>query len=311
MFRNLSTIGLPLSGRASELIELALSFGFDSMDIDIVDFQQQADAFGVEHARRLMVSARLKSGLFHLPVDLGSDDETFNRDMELLPKRLDLAQATEALRAWTTIEPASDEHAFKDYFEFLRKRLDTVGELLAKRGIMLGLSIVPEAEAREGKTHQFIHTFEGLLGLVASSHPSIGAIVDAWALHVTGEPIEMIAKTPAGRIVEVRLSDAPRDVPVAELHLQHRLLPGETGVISMGAVLTQAKAAGFDGPVTPCADRSTLAGRGREKLVKLAGDRLETAWREADLPMVPRWFLPVAKDMTPYVPPEVFAAAGE
>jgi hypothetical protein len=27
--------------------------------------------------------------------------------------------------------------------------------------------------------------------------------------------------------------------------------------------------------------------------------------------MVPRWFLPVAKDMTPYVPPEVFAAAGE
>ena len=138
MFRNLSTIGLPLSGRASELIELALSFGFDSMDIDIVDFQQQADAFGVEHARRLMVSARLKSGLFHLPVDLGSDDETFNRDMELLPKRLDLAQATEALRAWTTIEPASEEHAFKDYFEFLRKRLDTVGDLLAKRGIMLG-----------------------------------------------------------------------------------------------------------------------------------------------------------------------------
>jgi hypothetical protein len=46
MFRNLSTVGLPLSGRPSELIELALSFGFDAMDIDIVDFQQQAEAFG-------------------------------------------------------------------------------------------------------------------------------------------------------------------------------------------------------------------------------------------------------------------------
>ena len=74
MFRNLSTVCLPLSGRPSELIELALSFGFDSMDIDIVDFQQQAEAFGVEHARRLMVSARLKNGLFHLPVDLAGDD---------------------------------------------------------------------------------------------------------------------------------------------------------------------------------------------------------------------------------------------
>lgn len=311
MFRNLSTVGLPLSGRASELIELALSFGFDSMDIDIIDFQQQAEAFGVEHARRLMVSARLKSGLFHLPVDLAADDAAFNHDMELLPKRLDMAQATEAPRAWTTIAPASDEHSFKDFFELHRKRLDTIGDLLAKRGIMLGLTIQPEAEAREGKAHQFIHTFEGLLGLVAVSHQNIGAIVDAWALHVTGEPLDLIAKAPRGKIVEVRLSDAPRDVPAAELHHQHRLLPGDTGVISMAAVLTQAKAAGFDGPVTPCADRSTLGGRGREKLVKLAGDRLESAWREAGLPIVPRWFLPVAKDTTPFGVPEVFAPAAE
>lgn len=311
MFRNLSTVGLPLSGRASELIELALSFGFDSMDIDIIDFQQQAEAFGVEHARRLMVSARLKSGLFHLPVDLAADDAAFDHSMELLPQRLDMAQATEALRAWTTVAPASDEHAFKDFFELHRKRLDTIGDLLAKRGIMLGLRIVPAAEAREGKAHQFIHTFEGLLGLVAVSHQNVGAIVDAWDLHVTGEPLDLIAKVPLGKIVEVRLSDAPRDVPAAELQCQHRLLPGETGVISMAAVLTQADTAGFDGPVTPCADRSTLGGRGREKLVKLAGDRLESAWREAGLPIVTRWFMPVAKDMTPFVPPEVFAAAGE
>jgi hypothetical protein len=75
-----------------------------------------------------------------------------------------------------------------------------------------------------------------------------------------------------------------------------RLMPGETGVINSAAVLTQAKNAGFDGPVTPWADRSTLAGRGRERIVKVAGDRLEAVWREAGLPIVPRWFTPVAKD---------------
>jgi hypothetical protein len=73
-------------------------------------------------------------------------------------------------------------------------------------------------------------------------------------------------------------------------------MPGETGVINSAAVLAQVKAAGFDGPVTPWADRSTLAGRGRERIVKLAGDRLEAAWREAGLPIAPRWFTPVAKD---------------
>jgi hypothetical protein len=296
MFRNLSTVGLPLSGRPSELIELALSFGFDSMDIDIIDFQQQAEAFGVEHARRLMVSARLKSGMFELPLDVSGDEESFARDMEHLPQRLDMAQATEALRASAVIAPASDEHAFKDFFELHRKRLDTIGDLLEKRGIMLGLSYIPEAAAREGKANAFISSFEGLIGLVATSHPSIGAIVDSWALHASGEPLEMMAKVPAGRIVEVRLSDAPRDVAAGELTYQHRLMPGDTGAISMGDVLTQAKAAGFDGPVTPCADRTNLAGRGREKLVKLAGDRLEAGWREAGLPIVPRWFMPVAKE---------------
>jgi len=296
MFRNLSTVGLPLSGRPSELIELALSFGFDAMDIDLLDFQQQAEAFGVPHARRLMVSARLKSGTFHLPVDLAADEADYKEHMAALPKRLELAAAAEAARAVTTVAPASDEHSFKDFFELYRKRLNEVGDLLAQHGIMLGLTIRPEAEAREGKTHQFIHTFEGLLGLVAVAHERIGAIADAWALHVTGEPLDMIARVPQGRLVEVRLSDAPRDVAPAEMNHTHRLMPGDTGVIPMGAVLSQAKAAGFDGPVTPWADRSTLVGRGREKIVRLAGDRLETAWKEAGLPIAPRWFTPVLRD---------------
>lgn len=296
MFRNLSTVGLPLSGRPSELIELALSFGFDAMDIDLLDFQQQAEAFGVPHARRLMVSARLKSGTFHLPVDLAADEAEFKEQMAALPKRLELAAAAEAARAVTTVAPASDEHSFKDFFELYRKRLNEVGDLLAPHGIMLGLNVRPEAEAREGKTNQFIHTFEGLLGLVAVAHDRVGAIADAWALHVTGEPLDMIARVPKGRLVEVRLSDAPRDVPAAEMNHTHRLMPGDTGVIPMGAVLSQAKAAGFDGPVTPWADRSTLVGRGREKIVRLAGDRLEAAWKEAGLPIAPRWFTPVLRD---------------
>ena len=135
-----------------------------------------------------------------------------------------------------------------------------------------------------------------VMGLLAVSHPRIGAVVDSWAFHVTGEPLELIGKVPKGRIVEVRLSDAPRDVPASELSHAQRLMPGDSGVIAMAPVLVQAKNAGFDGPVTPWADRSTLAGRGRERIVKLAGDRLEAAWKEAGLPIVPRWFTPVAKD---------------
>jgi len=296
MFRNLSTVGLPRSGRPSELIELALSFGFDGMDIDILDMQKQAAVYGVEHARRLMVSARLKSGLFHLPVRLDAEEAEFAAAVAALPAQLEVAAACECARAVTTLAPASEEHPFKDFFELHRIRLHTLGDLFAAHGMQLGLAIRPEAAARAGKAHAFIHTLEGLIGLVAVAHERIGAVVDAWALHVSGEPLDLIAKVPAGRIVEVRLSDAPRAVAAADLAAVDRLMPGETGAIPLGPVIAAAATAGFDGPATPWADRSTLTGRGREKIVRIAGERMEQAWRDGGLPILPRWFTPVARD---------------
>ncbi|MFM8414454.1 MAG: TIM barrel protein [Planctomycetota bacterium] len=296
MFRNLSTFGPPLSGRPSELIELALSFGFDGMDIDILDLQKQAEIYGLEHARRLMVSARLKGGSFQLPVRLDAPDREYEADMAELPARLEMAAAAECPRAVATLAPGSDEHSFKDFFELHRLRLHTIGDLLARHGLKLGLAIRPEPAARAELANPFIHTFEGLLGLVAVAHERIGAVADAWALHVTGEPAEMVAKVPAGRLVEVRLSDAPRGTPREELTAVDRLMPGDTGAISSAAVLKAAAAMGFDGPATPYASRSTLAGRGREKIVRLAGERMEQAWRDAGMEIAPRWFAPVARD---------------
>ena len=296
MFRNLSTFGLPLSGRPSELIELALSFGFDGMDIDLLDLEKQAEIYGVEHARRLMVSARLKSGSFRLPVRLDAPEKEFEAELAARPKRLELAAAAECHRAIATVAPTSEEHSFKDFFELHRIRLHTIGDLLAPHGIQLGLAIRPERPAEETAASPFIATFEALLGLVAVSHERIGAVVDAWALHATGEPVEMVAKVPKGRIVEVRLSDAPRGVTGAELTEAGRLMPGETGAIASAEVLKAAAATGFDGPVTPWAHRSTLTGRGREKIVRLAGERMEQVWKEADMEILPRWFAPVARD---------------
>jgi sugar phosphate isomerase/epimerase len=296
MFRNLSTFGLPLSGRPSELIELALSFGFDGMDIDLLDLEKQAEIYGVEHARRLMVSARLKSGSFRLPVRLDAPEKEFEAELAALPKRLELAAAAECHRAIATVAPATEDHSFKDFFELHRIRLHTIGDLLAPHGIQLGLAIRPEREASGDLPTPFIATFEALLGLVMVSHERIGAVVDAWALHVTGEPIEMVAKVPAGRIVEVRLSDAPRGIAGAELTEAGRLMPCDTGAIPVAEVLKAAAATGFDGPVTPWAHRSTLTGRGREKIVRLAGERMEQAWKEADMEILPRWFAPVARD---------------
>lgn len=311
MFRNLSTFGLPLTGRPSELIELALSFGFDAMDIDILDLEQQAEAYGLDHARRLMVSARLQSGTFRLPVDLAGEETQFEAELESLPRRLELAVGSEVRRAVTTVQPGSDEHAFKDHFELVRRRLDRIGDLLEPHGIQLGIAVIPETERRSGLANPFIHTLEGLIGLVSASHPRTGVVVDTWAMHIAGEPATAIESIPKGRIVEVRVSDAPRDVEAADLTPAQRLLIGDSGAIEIAPYLQAAKAAGFEGPVTPWAARAALAGRGRERIVRIAGDRMQQAWAAAGLPMVPRWFIPVAKDSGDQEIVGLVGAAGE
>ena len=283
MFRNLSIYGLPLSGRPSELIELALSFGFDALDLDILDFQRQADAFGAEHARRLMVSARLKAGSFRLPVDLAADEATFAAEMELLPACLDVAQAAEASRVVATAEPASDDHGFKDFFELYHTRLNAVGEQLASRGIQLGLAFRPEAEARTGKANQFITTFEELLGLVTTAHAQVGAVVDAWALHVTGEPLDVIAKVPAGRIVEVRVSDAPRDVAGSALTAEQRLMPGETGVMDISGFLQALRDIHYDGPITTEPFSQRVRDLPAEEAIRATSAAMDSVWQQAGI----------------------------
>ena len=73
-------------------------------------------------------------------------------------------------------------------------------------------------------------------------------------------------------------------------------MPSETGVINSVELLNTAEKAGFEGPVTPWATREALKGIGRERIVRLAGDRLETFWKDAGLPIVPRWFAPAVTD---------------
>lgn len=53
MFKNLNIDVLGVSGRPSEIIELALSNGFKGLDLNLVDFAAQVQAYGLPHARRV------------------------------------------------------------------------------------------------------------------------------------------------------------------------------------------------------------------------------------------------------------------
>ena len=257
---------------------------FKGIDLDLVDFQQQVKIHGLPHARRLLDSARLKVGTFRLPLVWDDSDETYQESLRALPDWLQLASDIGAKRAVTTIAPANDARPYHENFEFHRRRLAEVGEKLAASGIRLGIEFVASADARKNRAFQFIHTFDAVVTLVNMIRSAnVGAVIDSWQIFAAGNSFDDIRKLAADRIVAVSLSDAPAGADPATLNERDRLLPGETGTIDSAALLTMLGEIGFDGPVSPRAHRERLAGLRRDQIVKLAGERVDQAWKAANL----------------------------
>ena len=93
MYKNLNSWTLGISGRQSELIELALTYGFRGIDIDIQDMIGRSESKGVEHATRFLLSAQklLRIGGFDLPVVWADDEATYKADLAKLPQVAEMA----------------------------------------------------------------------------------------------------------------------------------------------------------------------------------------------------------------------------
>jgi hypothetical protein len=96
MYKILNSQGLGVAGRQNELIELALTYGFDGVEVDIDDLVGRHDALGKEFACQFLQSAKTDMGTFCLPAKLGGSDEEFNASIAKLDTIIDLANTLDA-----------------------------------------------------------------------------------------------------------------------------------------------------------------------------------------------------------------------
>jgi sugar phosphate isomerase/epimerase len=284
MFKNLSPEALGVSGRDSEIIELALSNGFKGLDVDLADFAEQVRSQGFAKASRLLVSARFKFGSFRLPVRWQDDSPEYQQDLAQLPELLDIAAQLGCTRAVTTIEPGSDLRPFHENFEFHRRRLSELGDLLGEKQFRLGLDFLAPLECRAERAFQFMQRADEvvmLLGTITSPH--VGLSLDSWHWHLGGGTVEQIQALGPGKITTVTLSDAVPDLTAVEAKTTDRRLPFDGGAIDNAALLGVLADLRYDGPVTPAADPSQLAGQSRPQIFKAAASALDTVWKSAGL----------------------------
>lgn len=284
MYRNLSTQALGFSAPQNEQIEMALSYGFRGMDLDLVDYAQQVEARGEKMARRLIDSAGIKMGCFRLPVDLEADETKYKGQVARLGGIVQYAAQLGITIGQTFIQPASNELPMHENFERHRTRLAEIGNVLGTAGLRLAVGYNAAPSARQGKSFEFIHTFDALCKLLdAVNNPHVGHNLDLWQNYLCSAGIDQWQHLGAQKIVAVRVSSAPANLAPAQLDEQHRLIPAVDGPVPLVDAINALKAMNYEGPVTPVVHRSILAGKRRDEIVRVVGRAMSELWHAAGL----------------------------
>jgi sugar phosphate isomerase/epimerase len=284
MYKNLNAQALGISGQDSELIELALSYGFKGLTLNLADFAAQVETQGMARASRSLISARLKMGSFRLPVEWNGADDQYQSDLAKLPKFAELAREMHCSRAVTLIEPADDHRPYHENFEFHRKRLAELADALAPYKISLGVEFLAPMSERGGKSFQFIQSFDEVLQLLKMvGAPNLGVALDLWHWHLSGGTLETLRSLAPEKVITVALADAEPETTAATAQAEQRRLPGDGGAVDIPAVLVTLAEMGYDGPVSPEPDRGQFGSASRQNLVKQAGAALDSVWKAAGL----------------------------
>ncbi len=295
MFKNLNPGALGVTGHQSEIIELALTYGFGGMDLNSVEFATRIRLKGVEYARRLIDSGKMKVGNFPLPLDWDTDDEAFAKDLAKLPEYAQAAVSAGCTRCIATVAPASDKRPYHENFEFHKRRFQEICRTLEPAGVRFGVGFQAAEYLRKNQAFQFVHDLDSLMLLINMvGAPNIGLLLDIWDIFVAGGSLDSVQKLPAEQIVSVSLADLAPAAENGEIDDKARLLPGtETGRIDITTLLVYLKSVGYEGPVTPRPSKGIFQSRRRDLVVKQAGEALDKVWKAAGLPMEKR-FVPSA-----------------
>ena len=220
MYRNLNAAALGISGRQSELIELALTYGFRGLDLDMADVVKRARSRGLESASRFISSANIQVGGFTVPIEWQGDQTTFDSALVELKETAEIASQLGATNCRATIEPASNDQPYHENFEFHRQRLGEIADVLAGFEMRLGIGFESAPVHRANKQYEFIHQAEPLLTLMKTiGVANVGIVLDTWHWHVGGGASDQLSELSPDQIISVRIADLPGDADLTLVDL--------------------------------------------------------------------------------------------
>jgi sugar phosphate isomerase/epimerase len=284
MIKNFSPHALGINGRQSELIELALTYAFGGMDIDMTEMLRRAQRSSTEDAAKYLNAAKIQIGGFDLDINLDADEDAFVSQVGTLHPIAELAKELGVSRCNIRVPAATDRLPYHEYFEIQRERLGQIAETLAPREIKMGIGFSAGKERDKGKEFSFVRNVEGYLAMVSAvSGSNVGYLIDTWDWVVGEGSLDQITALPADKIVAVRLGSLAADADPATATTADRVLPEMGAALDHVQLIRHLESSGFDGPVSPGAASSQYKGQTRESIVQRAQEAVDGIFKEAGL----------------------------
>ncbi|MEM7475055.1 MAG: sugar phosphate isomerase/epimerase [Planctomycetota bacterium] len=281
MYKNLNCELIDITGRQSEIIELALTFGFQGLDVDILDIVKRCSRSSLESATRFLSSSKLKVGSFQIPVNLDTDDAAFAKEIEELQKVAEVAGRIEARVGVISIPSQTDRLPYHEYFEVVRGRISQIVETCAKEDVKVALEFSPSYQ-EEAKQFKFVKDIEGFIAL-AKSCPGTGVVLDLWTWFCGGAAPEDLSNLGPERVLAVRLADCKPEVSPDTATPQDCELPGTSGVIDPMPYLSQLAESELSIPVMARGSFSKHGGK-RDDFLSTIHERLNETLTTVRLP---------------------------
>jgi sugar phosphate isomerase/epimerase len=273
----------------SDAIALARNAGFAGLAFDSRAATRAVDEQGLAAVQDQFAQAGVKPALWNLPV-AWRDDEQWEADLRELPRLAATARALGATRTATYMPSGSDERPFRENFDWHVARLRPIAEVLRGEGCRFGIEFIGPKTYRAAFRHEFIHTLDGLMELIAAiGTGNVGLLLDSWHLYTSGGSAADLERLTNQDVIVVHVNDAPagiaRDAQIDTV----RTLPMETGVIDLVGFMRALREMGYDGPVMPEPFSQRiydLAATDPEAAAREAARSMDALWRAAGLPEV-------------------------
>lgn len=250
MYTSLGPEALGIRGLSlPEAIDLARAAGFAGLSFDIKAAAALADEHGVAHVLGLFEHAGVRPAHWNLPVNW-RQEEGWEAELAALPRLASVARDLGADRTATYMPSGSDLRPFAENLDWHLNRLRPIAETLRSAGCRLGIEYIGPKTFRAGFRHEFIHTLDGTLELIAAlGVDNVGLMLDSWHLHTAGETVADLDRLSNPEVVVVHVNDAPAGLERDEQIDTTRTLPMETGVIDLVGFMGKLRTMGYDGPV--------------------------------------------------------------